>query len=121
MTENQEKFIQLLYKNGEMTAEECCKRMKIEISNDYNTYYSELCSLLPYPSEEDEFNDKVQLKMFEDDPFNEHAVFGLTSEGKKYIEDNKKSKKDNKRNKWQLILAVLAVILALISLMLDIV
>ena len=123
MTENQEKFIHILSKHGDMTAEECCKKLKLEISNDYNTYYSELCFFLPYPNEEDEFDSKIHLRTFplNDDPLNERAVFSLTAEGKRYVEEAANTKKENRHNAYQSAIATIAAILALIGVIVAII
>jgi hypothetical protein len=124
MTENQEKFIYILSKYGDMTAEECCKKLKLEISNDYNTYYSELCFFLPYPNEEDEFDNKIHLISsfsLNEDPLNERAVFSLTAEGKRYVEEAVNTKKANRHNAYQSIIATIAAILALIGVIVAII
>ena len=103
-----------------MTSEECCKKLKLNISKPYNTYYSELCFYLPYPTEDETFSSKVYLKMYEDDHFNERAIFSLTQEGKEYIEIKKNKQKSTLYNSYQAVIATIGVILAIVAIIVTI-
>lgn len=106
-----------------MAPEECCKRLKIEKSYEYSTFYSELCSFLPYLNEDDEFDGKIHLMMFplEVDPYNERAVFSLTSEGERYVKEQIEKRTAMRHAIYQSIIATIAVIIAIIGVVATIV